>query len=184
MHNFIIENITPVFVLLTYVLNVATVVLLYALVFRKQNISKKILEYVGDMALKIGFVVSLGAFLGSIMYSNIVGFEPCFLCWWERIFLYPLVFIYGVGLYVKEKSVWIYSFVFSVIAVMISGYHSYIRLAGSESALCVESAVSCTKQYVSGYGYVNIPTMALSTGIFILLITIIYKLKYNKGNEK
>jgi disulfide bond formation protein DsbB len=184
MHNFIIENITPTFVFLTYVLNLITLVLLYALVFRKQNVSRKILDFVGGFALRIGFVASLGALVGSVMYSNIVGFDPCFLCWWERIFLYPLVIIYGVGLYVKEKSVWIYSAFFSVIAVLISGYHSYIRLAGSESSLCVESAVSCTKQYVSGYGYVNIPTMALSVGIFMLLITFIYKIRYNKTNEK
>ena len=184
MTNFLIENMTPILVTLTYFLNIVTICLIGVIVFRKKEGAQKILDFVGQHALCVGFVISLGAFVGSLIYSNVMGFEPCTLCIWERIFLYPLVVIWGVGLYIKEKSMWIYSAIFSGIAVLISAYHSYIRLAGSESSLCVDAAVSCTKQYITGYWYVNIPTMALSTGIFMLVITIIYKLRYNKIHGK
>lgn len=184
MYHFFLQNLTPILVFLTYALNAVTVYLLLVLIFREKQFSKKTIVFLKKKGVLIAFVVSLGAFVGSLIYSNMIGFQPCYLCWWERILIYPLVVIYGVGLYLKERSVWLYSFIFTSMALVVSGYHSYIRLAGSESALCIENAVSCTKEYVNGYGYVTIPTMALSTVLFLFILTLIDKKSYNKINEK
>ena len=39
--------------------------------------------------------------MGSLFFSYIMGFAPCVLCWYQRIFLFPLVIILTVGLCCK-----------------------------------------------------------------------------------
>ena len=45
------------------------------------------------------------ASIGSLFYSEISGFVPCTYCWYERIAMYPLVIILGVGLIIKNKPI-------------------------------------------------------------------------------
>ncbi|MGR5922655.1 disulfide bond formation protein B [Bacillus pacificus] len=37
--------------------------------------------------------ISLIATCGSLYFSEILGFTPCNLCWYQRIFMYPLIFL-------------------------------------------------------------------------------------------
>ena len=177
MTEFIIQNATPIISFLVLVLNIVTVVLVYALLFRSQKYSRIVLTLVSEYILQLGLLISLSAFIGSLLYSNVIGFIPCDLCWWERIFIYPQVVIYGVALYLKDKKAWLYSMIMAILTIVLAGYHSFIRFTGGESAFCSSSVVSCSKAYVTEFGYITIPTMALSTGIFLLILAIIYKQK-------
>jgi len=163
MEDFLINNTTPLLALLTVFLNIVTVVLLYAL-FSKDSYAKRISAFAGQRALLFGFVVALGSALGSLTYSNIVGFDPCVLCWWSRIFLYPLTIIFGVGLYVKEKSVWLYAAIFSGLALIVSTYQIYIQKFGiTDGGFCTDGG--CSRIYVDEFGYITIPGMAFSVAI-------------------
>jgi disulfide bond formation protein DsbB len=42
---------------------------------------------------------ALTAMLGSLYYSEIAGFIPCTLCWYQRILMYPLTLIILVGIF-------------------------------------------------------------------------------------
>lgn len=39
------------------------------------------------------WLVSLVATLGSLYFSEVRGYEPCELCWYQRILMYPIVLI-------------------------------------------------------------------------------------------
>src|SRR3989339_500023 len=51
----------------------------------------------------LGLAVVLAATAGSLYYSEIAGYNPCKLCWYQRIFMYPLVPIFGLALFNKDR---------------------------------------------------------------------------------
>ena len=60
--------------------------------------SERTLELVEEYAPALALLVALVATLGSLYYSEVRGFIPCTLCWYQRILMYPLVAILLVGL--------------------------------------------------------------------------------------
>jgi hypothetical protein len=152
-------------------LQIGIVITLYFLFLKKEN---KWLSFVSRHALHVGFFISLASVLLSLFYSNIVGYSPCTLCWWQRIFMYPQVILFGMALYKKDRSVFRYALALSFIGIIFSLYHYYIELGGSPLVPC-GVAVSCAKRYIFEFGYITIPMMGL-TG-FAGIITAIFTAK-------
>jgi disulfide bond formation protein DsbB len=107
----------------------------------------------------------------SLFYSEIAGFAPCLLCWWQRIFLYPQAIILFIALFKKDWRVRKYAIALSGLGSLVSIYHTYIQFGGESLAPCPVGGVSCQIVYFVEYGYVTIPTMALTAfGLIILLM--------------
>lgn len=58
--------------------------------------------------LYIALIQALVATLGSLFFSEAMKLTPCKLCWLQRIFMYPLVFIITVGIIKKDKALYLY----------------------------------------------------------------------------
>lgn len=123
-----------------------------------------------ERSLLVAFIVSLLATLGSLTYSNIIGFAPCELCWFQRIFMYPQVILMGAALIRKDVSMRIYGLVLSVIGGAIALYH-YLGQIGVASLPCSATgySVSCAEKFVLEFGYITIPVMALSAFLLIAI---------------
>jgi disulfide bond formation protein DsbB len=148
--------------------NIFAAVFLVALLFKK-TFGRDLVEWVGRHALSLGLLISLGAVFGSLFYSNIVGFEPCYLCWWQRIAIYPLLVLFLVALYKKDRGAFSYVLPLSLMGLLLSIYHSYIQWGGNPLIPC-DAAASCDKLYVYEFGYITIPTMVLSIAVLYILL--------------
>ncbi len=126
------------------VLQIGVVITLYFLFQKKESAW---LSFVSRHSLHIGFFVSLASVLLSLFYSNIIGYAPCTLCWWQRIFMYPQAILFGMALYKKDGGVFRYALMLSCIGIIFSMYHYYIELGGSPLIPC-GVAVSCAKRYI------------------------------------
>ena len=109
-YNFIISNLT----LLGHIL-LAIIIIAY---FFRDKIKNLWSLYV-DNYLFVTLFFSLSAFLGSMFYSVVIGFQPCSLCYWQRIFMYPMLFISTLSLIRKEKLDSSYFLMFSGIGSLI-----------------------------------------------------------------
>jgi len=116
------------------------------------------------------WVVALSATMGSLYFSEIRGYEPCELCWIQRILMYPLVIITGIAYVQKNARIAVTTAVFSVIGGMISLYHYGIQKLDflSESAPSC-GRVSCTGEYINILGFITIPFLALVAFILIAI---------------
>lgn len=120
------------------------------------------------------FLASFVAVFGSLIYSELFGFEPCTLCWWQRIFIYPIMFISFVALIKKENSAFQYINPLAFIALLFSLYHNYILISASESYICnPDTFGSCSTRFVEVFAFIDIPFMALSIVLFILSISFV-----------
>lgn len=128
-------------------------------------------------------IVSLIATLGSLYFSEVRGFEPCKLCWYQRILMYPIVLISGVALFQKNARIALTTAIFSVIGGSISLYHYGIQKLSflSDSAPACGN-VPCTGQYVNYLGFITIPFLALIAFVLIL-ITSLFILKWQKETK-
>jgi disulfide bond formation protein DsbB len=110
---------------------------------------------------------SFAAIVGSLIYSEIFKFEPCVLCWWQRIFIYPVFFISLVSIINKDKNPFQYINPLMWIALAISLYHNYlITVAGKKDAfLCVFGNLKKCKKKCPGQFSVETSNESTSTGV-------------------
>lgn len=126
--------------------------------------------------LYIAFTQALVATLGSLYFSEILHFPPCVLCWYQRICLYPLVFILGAGILRKDKGAHWYVLPLSIIGAIFALYHSllYYHILPNSLAPCT-SGVSCTTKFLEWFGFITIPLMSLATFVIIIFCMLIYR---------
>lgn len=135
---------------------------------RKGEVNK-IIIFFGKNAVLFAFIVALGGMLVSLWYSQVIGFEPCTLCWIQRIFLYPQAIILGIALLRKDERVGDYAITLSVFGVFVALYHYYLEFGGTPLVNCgIENGISCSKRLVYEFGYITIPMMAL-TGFLMII---------------
>ncbi len=110
----------------------------------------------------------------SLFFSSVLEYEPCVLCWYQRICLFPMVFILAAGLFPTfDKSVIKYALPLSIAGGLTAFYHTLLY-AGiiPESIQPCSKGVSCTEKYIELFGFVSIPMLsflAFSTLVALLL---------------
>lgn len=120
---------------------------------------------------EIGLLVAAVATSGSLYLSNVLGWTPCRLCWFQRIAVYPMVVLFATSLWLDREDVRDYVIPLAVIGIPISAYHYVIqRMEQFQSAGCSVLAVSCSTEYTFYLGYITIPMMALTALTAVLLL--------------
>ena len=139
---------------------------------------KDMLGFFGKHALAFSFVVVLVATSGSLFYSEVAGYEPCKLCWFQRIFMYPQALLLGMALWKRDKGIADYSIALSLAGALIAGYHYLLQLGVAPLLPCaaVGYSVSCAQRFVMQFGYITIPLMAFTAFSMVLLFMISRKL--------
>jgi disulfide bond formation protein DsbB len=124
----------------------------------------------------IAFFISLAAIAGSLFFSEVMKFPPCTLCWYQRIFIYPLAFLIPVGILLKDVNLRVYSLSLLVPGALIALYHNllYYKIIPEEISPCREG-VSCTTKQLELFGFITIPLLSLIT--FLFLIGLFWKAK-------
>ncbi|MBN3524733.1 disulfide oxidoreductase [Paenibacillus apiarius] len=122
-------------------------------------------------ALHFAWLVSFVAAGGSLYMSDILFWEPCKLCWFQRIFMYPLVILLGIAAYRNDRSIVRYTLPLSIIGGLISTYHYMVQKipAMADTSPC-RSGIPCNTDYLDAYGWITIPLLAF---VAFLLITIL-----------
>jgi disulfide bond formation protein DsbB len=162
--------------LLTLISNAVLIYLLLLFIFTRFGLFRtpwiSIVSFFKKYALQCALIISLTAMLGSLYFSEIAGFEPCKLCWLQRIFMYPLVILLIVAIRKKAKDVGQYILPLSIIGLIIAGYHYYIQISPVQIIPCSVSgyAASCTERFTTSFGFITIPWMAVTAFVLISLV--------------
>lgn len=124
----------------------------------------------GTGILWVAWLVALVSTSGSLIYSEVIGFIPCKLCWFQRIAMYPMVAVLLVGAVRREAAAKYYALPLSVVGFGISVWHYLIQtFPGLETGAC-DLANPCSAKYVNVFGFISIPFMA---GAGFLLISVL-----------
>ncbi|MBM7578519.1 disulfide oxidoreductase [Jeotgalibacillus terrae] len=128
---------------------------------------------VSNVLLFAAWFVSMIATFGSLYFSEIRGFIPCDLCWFQRIFMYPLTLILGIGVFQSDYSVKKFVFPLAIGGGTISVFH-YMeqKIPGFGSIKPCVSGVPCDAKYINWLGFITIPFLALTAFVLITILMI------------
>lgn len=127
-----------------------------------------------NKTLLISWLSALIATMGSLYFSEVLHFIPCTLCWFQRIFMYPLTIILGIAFYRNDREIYKYILPLSIIGMIISGYHTLLqKLPSLQQFEMCSYGVPCSKDYLNWLGFITIPMMAFTAFTIITICLII-----------
>lgn len=131
------------------------------------------------------FVIALISTLLSLYFSDILKMAPCVLCWYQRIFMYPLVIISSVSIIRKKKDLYMYALPFSIIGFFVALYQNFLvwHIVPESIAPCV-NGVSCITQPFVLFGFVTIPLGSMIAFALITISMLLYAWSQQKRSDK
>lgn len=124
--------------------------------------------------IHLAFLQAVVATAGSLYFSNVMGFPPCDLCWYQRIAMYPLVVILGVGIWRRDPNMRWYALPLCLIGLAISLYHNAMTYNIVPVGPCGEGAVSCITRWINWGGFITIPLLAFVAFVVIAVCLVLY----------
>lgn len=121
------------------------------------------IKLLNKYALHLAFLQAWVATLGSLYFSEIRGLFPCQLCWYQRIFMYPLAVIFAVAVARKDKNVAYFALPLSAIGAAIALYHYLIQWTALRdfNPISCSSLNECSQKQVVYLGFMTIPFFSL-----------------------
>jgi disulfide bond formation protein DsbB len=123
-------------------------------------------------AMAVAWVVALLATVGSLYFSEVAGFTPCTLCWYQRIAMYPFVVLLGAAVVRRSRSV-TGAAALAAVGAAVSGYHVALEWVPSLDSGACAVAAPCTYVWFREFGIFSLPTLALTAFALILTLLLI-----------
>lgn len=126
---------------------------------------------VSPYALAGALLVAVTAMSGSLYFSEVARFEPCVLCWYQRIAMYPLVPLLALAALRRDAAVRPYVLALAGIGAVISAYHVAVQRIPELPTTSCSLTAPCSAIQVEVLGFVTIPVLALVAFGTILVLT-------------
>ena len=105
------------------------------------------------------FLLSAGSIAGTLLMQYAALLAPCVLCWWQRIFMYPIALIALIALVKGKKisDIADYVIAFSILGGAISLYQHLLQILPSGSLIPCDASGDCAIRLVFEFGLRNHP---------------------------
>lgn len=124
------------------------------------------------------WLIALLSVAGSLFFSEVMQLPPCVLCWYQRIAMYPLVLIIGVGIILIDRMMKAYALPFAFIGLAIAIYHNLLYYGFiPESITPCSEGVACNAVQIEWLGFITIPLLGLGAFIAIAACLLLYRSK-------
>lgn len=123
------------------------------------------------------FLISIIGTLGSLYFSEILGYLPCKLCNFQRVFLYPISLISFIAFITKDKKAGIrYILPLSIFGGIIALYHYLLQMGiFEESITSCTAGIPCDETYIKVFGFITIPLLSFISFITISFLSFLSK---------
>ena len=135
-------------------------------------------------SMYLALLTAWTALCGSLYFSEVRGYVPCVLCWYQRILMYPLSVVIAVGLLRRDPHLPYYVLPLSLYGLGMSTYHYLLEKTDLfvGAAACTQG-VACTTQWINWFGFVTIPFLALVAFLIVTLMSVIALLQGEPAAE-
>ena len=124
------------------------------------------------VALPLAFMVAGFAMFGSLWFSEAANYNPCKLCWYQRIAMYSIAIITFVAALRKDTSIARYTIVLAPLGLIVSTYHYLLEWYPTlESNVC-STDIPCTQIWFREFGFISLCFMAGSAFIAVIAFSL------------
>lgn len=123
---------------------------------------------VGWTLVFIAWLIATISTLSALFLGEIMGYAPCVLCWYQRIAMFPLVFVLAAGLFPFDRRVIHYALPLALAGLALAAFHLAL-IAGwiPESIKPCQQGVPCSDVQITWFGFVTIPLLSLLSFLFV-----------------
>jgi len=121
-------------------------------------------------------IIFTGAVMGSLYFSEVLGYTPCLLCWWQRIFIFGIALLVWTADVRKSPLLQKQLVLFSIIGGGFALFHNIIDIFPTGIDTCGANGISCLKRYIDLFGYITIPMMSLTILVGAIVLVAIVRL--------
>ena len=116
--------------------------------------------------------------LGALFLSEVVGVPPCSLCWWQRIFMFPLAIVLAIGLFPLDARVLRYAAPLAALGWLVALYHLLLtqKVIPASMSPCTQG-VPCSQVDAVWFGFVTIPLLSLVSFTLIAIALAVARLR-------
>jgi len=117
-------------------------------------------------------MITTGAMVGSLYFSEKVGFAPCKLCWYQRIGIFSIAIISFVAALRNDKNIARYTIVLAPIGLLVSTYHYLLEWFPTLETNVCSLDVPCTAVWFRELGFVTLSFMAGCAFITVIAVSL------------
>jgi disulfide bond formation protein DsbB len=131
------------------------------------------LAQLGHVSRWLAFAVAATAMFGSLWFSEVEKFEPCKLCWYQRICMYAVAIVLLVGAIRRDPNVRWYAVPLAGIGILVSSYHYLVEWNPQLESNACSLSVPCTTIWYREFGFVTLSFSALCGFAAILALMLL-----------
>ena len=130
------------------------------------------------MLVFAAWLIAAVSMLGALFLGEVMHLPACVLCWYQRIFMFPLTLIMPIGLFPFDRRIVRYALMLAVPGWLIALFHQLL-IAGviPESIKPCVQGVPCSEKVIEWFGFVTIPLLSILafTAIIALLLSTFFR---------
>lgn len=164
------------------ILIVSSILYLFVYPVRKHIQSHNYASFLAVIGL-----ISVASIVGALIYQLAYLTPVCELCWWQRIFLFPISIIAAVALWHKTREAHITIAILAALGLFYATYHYYHHfqglVLGNTLALPCSSGCllpACTDSPILIFGFVTIPFMGILVFGSMLILALFAHMKLKR----
>lgn len=155
----------------TAALDLVIVLVVLSLFTRQFGIAIRM--FVREWAFPLTLLLVTVSIAGTLWMQYAALLAPCILCWWQRIFMYPIVVIAGLAFIKNERfsAIADYVLALSVLGALVALYQHLLQMMPANPLLIpCDATGDCAVRSVFEFGFVTIPWMAFTVFVSLALI--------------
>lgn len=150
----------------------AATVALWALVVSGRG--RSAIDLVAETRATLTALIAGGATLGSLYFSEVAGYVPCRLCWFQRIAMYPIAVIGIVWIIRGGREIRWYVVTIAALGSLVSAYHYVIEWNPAlDSGACAATGPACSDVWFREFGFVTLALMALIAFVAVITVNLV-----------
>ena len=124
----------------------------------------------------VAWLIASASTLGALFFGEIMKLPPCSLCWYQRIFMFPMALILPFGLFPFDRNVVRAVLPLAGFGGMLAVLHVLLveGIIPERVAPC-RQGVPCSETVAEWFGFVTIPLLsfvAFATIVFLLMLAL------------
>lgn len=133
------------------------------------GVGPRVRAALAGQGLALAWLVATVATVGSLWLSEGADLTPCRLCWFQRIAMYPLVVVLGIGALRRDAGARLTAAVLAGLGLAVNLWHLAVELWPTIEGSSCDATSPCSFRWIEVWGFWTIPRMATVAFALVLL---------------
>lgn len=113
--------------------------------------------------LFLAWLIAVAATFAALFIGEIMDQVPCNLCWFQRVFMFPLAIILGIAAFRLDPAIKFYALPLAGLGMAVAGFHTLLYFGLIEEAIipCARNGPSCSGDAMTILGGLPLPLISL-----------------------